>query len=84
MLHEGERLELNAKVKASGEIRVEMLEPGGKPLGQPSDPVKGDSLRTIVAWAGESHAAAKFRGKPLSLRFRMKNAELYSFGFRRG
>ena len=32
---------------------------------------------------GESHAAAKFRGKPVSLRFRMKNAELYSFAFRR-
>ncbi|MEO7650960.1 MAG: hypothetical protein ABIZ80_10875, partial [Bryobacteraceae bacterium] len=84
LLHDGERLELNANVKTGGEIRVEILDPGGKRLGKPSDPVKRDSLRSTAVWGGEPHAVAKFRAKPVSLRFLMKNAELYSFAFRRG
>ena len=86
----GNRLELNVNAKPnpternqSGTVRVELLDAAQKPL--PgfglSDEVKVDSLRHTVTWSGNPDVSA-WQGRPVSLRFHLANAELYSFAFR--
>jgi hypothetical protein len=78
----GNRLELNVNA-AKGRARVELLDAAGR--GLPgfglSDPVTADSLRATVAWKGQTDVGA-LRGKPVSLRFTLQDAELFSFAFR--
>ncbi|MBM4082903.1 MAG: hypothetical protein FJ278_24565 [Planctomycetes bacterium] len=76
----GSRLELNAATQPDGEIAVELMDKGGKALAR-SKPFSGDDLRHRVAWDGPVNLA-ELAGKPVSLRFRMKNAALYAFAFR--
>ena len=79
----GRRLVVNAATKAGGHIVVELLDAAGRPLDgfPPSDPFAGDDLRHVVTFRG-SQDVSSMAGKPLSLRFRLCNAELYSFAFR--
>jgi hypothetical protein len=88
----GNRLELNVDAKPnpterdkSGTVRVELLDAAQKPL--PgfglSDELKVDSLRHTVTWSGNPDVSA-LQGRPVSLRFHLANAELYSFAFREG
>ena len=81
--HCGDRLEINAATKPGGLIVVELLDAGGRPLeGIPqSEPMTGDDLRHVVRFNGQTDVSS-LRGKPVTLRFQMKNAELYSFAFR--
>jgi hypothetical protein len=83
IVHEGNRLELNAMVRPQGSLTVQILDAGGRPLEGigPSDEVRGDSLRHVVKWK-DSANTSKFRDKPVTLRFHLKQAELYSFAFR--
>lgn len=78
----GKRLEINAAAP-SGSVVVELLNAGGKPLEgfAPSDPFAGDDLRHQVKFAGRADLA-RLAGEPISLRFRLRNAQLYSFAFR--
>jgi hypothetical protein len=46
----------------------------------PSNPFTGDDLRGVVAWP--DGGVGRFRGKPITLRFHLRDAELYSFAFR--
>lgn len=79
----GNRLELNARTKDNGRITVHLLGPAGNPLPDlgPSDPITGDSLRHTVTWKGETDLS-HLVGTPLTLRFEMHSAELFSFAFR--
>ena len=82
----GQRLELNvnaASKQSPSSVRVELLNAAGAPLDGfgLSDPISNDSLRQTVTWAGKSDVSA-LRGKPVSVRFHLQNAELYSFAFR--
>ena len=82
--HRGGRLELNAAVQSGGQIVVELLDAGGRPLLEnlpPSEPLVGDDLRHVVRFAGQADVSAT-AGRTVVLRFNMKNAELYSFAFR--
>ncbi|NLX99340.1 MAG: hypothetical protein GXY83_24650 [Rhodopirellula sp.] len=81
--HRGDRLEINAAVKPGGQIVMELLDAAGRPLEgfPPSEPFTGDDLRHVVRFAGQTDVSA-LRGQSILLRFRMKNAELYSFAFR--
>jgi hypothetical protein len=83
IVHEGTRLEINAAIKPQGSLLIHVLDAGGRPLeGVPvSDAIHGDELRHVVTWNGNSDSGS-FREKPISLRFEMQNAELYSFAFR--
>lgn len=78
----GSRLELNAATKERGSIVVELLDMRGNVLAR-SEPFRGDDLRHRLTWEGRFHVR-KLAGRPVSLRFRLRNAELYSFAFRRG
>ena len=79
----GERLEVNARVKVGGSLSVEILDAAGHRMDgfEPSEPFRGDHLRQPITWRG-SKSVAGLRGKPISLKFNLKNSELYSFAFR--
>jgi hypothetical protein len=64
-------------------VRVELLDAAQKPIPGIglSDEIKTDSLRHTVAWAGNPDVSA-WQGRPISLRFHLASAELYSFAFR--
>lgn len=77
---EAEQLEMNAATKPAGSIVVELLAAAGRPLpGYVSAPFRGDELRHPVRFAD---AVGKLAGKPVSLRFRLQGAALFSFAFR--
>ena len=79
----GTRLEVNAVTKGKGEIRVELVDAAGRPLEgfRPSEPIVGDSLRHAVVFPGKADLAS-LAGKPVCLRFHLRDAELYAFAFR--
>jgi len=80
----GSRLEINAATKGpDGRIVVEILDAAAWPIEgvRPSDRFKGDALRHVVTFRGNADVS-RFEGRPISLRFHLKNAELYSFAFR--
>jgi hypothetical protein len=80
LVHGGQRLELNATTVKDGSIEVELLDLGGKVLVR-SKPVTGDNLRHRVEWTADPRLE-QLAGQPVTLRFNMNNAELYSFAFR--
>lgn len=79
----GERLEVNAEVPADGSLVVEILDTAGNPIPGvvPSDPVRGNHLRTDVLFSGNRTIGIP-GDRPITLRFRLTNAKLYSFAFR--
>jgi len=80
VLYQGNRLEINAATRPGGQVVVELLDKAGKILGR-SKPFSGDSLRHRVEWEAPLDLA-RLSGTPVTLRFRMKSAELYAFAFR--
>ncbi|NUM53845.1 MAG: hypothetical protein HUU46_09405 [Candidatus Hydrogenedentes bacterium] len=81
----GDRLELNAAVKEGGSIVVQLADAAGKPLEgyHASESIHGDSLRHVVRWNAAINVSP-LAGTPVSIRFNMRSAELYSFAFREG
>ena len=75
-------LSLNGVTTAGGRIRAAVLDEAGEPLpGRGYDDCEaldGDRLRAAVAWSGGS--LARHRGRYLRLAFRLRAAELFSFG----
>jgi hypothetical protein len=81
----GNHLMLNFSTSAAGGIRIELQDAGGKPipgftLGDCHE-VFGDHLDRVVTWKSGSELD-KLAGKPLRLRFALKDADVYSFQFR--
>jgi hypothetical protein len=84
LIFTGQRLELNAVATHSGaQIVVEFIDASGvtKKAWGLSDPWIGDSLRQSVTWKGQANITA-LAGKPVVIRFTLRNAELFSFAFR--
>jgi len=46
-----------------------------------SDSIRGDNLRHVVTFNGKKDVAS-LAGRPVTLRFDMKSAELFAFAFR--
>lgn len=80
---EGNQLEINAEA-AGGSVCVELLGADGKALAGfgASDcvPLKGDGVHQMVTWRKGSVGA--LAGRPVQLRFLLRNAKLYSFKFK--
>ncbi|MEY4938593.1 MAG: hypothetical protein RIQ93_328 [Verrucomicrobiota bacterium] len=78
----GRRLELNVNA-GKGRAMVEVLDAAGKPIAgfERSDPIVTDSLRATVKWKGREELG-QLAGRPLCLRFDLRNAGLFSFAFR--
>ena len=84
LLTEGGRLVLNARVRPSGYLDVEVTDANDQVLPGFARAVcerfTGDSLEHVVRWRGDSAKEVVPGGNP-RLRFFMKDAELYSFAF---
>lgn len=77
---------LNFSASAAGSIRCEVQDEAGKAIPGYSlaecDEVIGDSLNQPVRWKGSSELKP-LAGKPIRLRFEIKDADLYSLRFGR-
>ena len=92
LVFQGDNLVLNFATSAAGSIRVEIQDAKGNPLPgfalEESPLIWGDEIEHTVIWE-RSHAKAtsdkplaRIVGKPVRLRFVMKDADLYSLRFR--
>lgn len=82
----GEKLVLNYWTSAAGRIQVDLLDEAGKPLpgyaAADCDKIIGNEIKRTVTWKGR-HSLRDLAGKPVRLRFRMVDADLYSLRFER-
>ena len=80
----GRELALNISTSAAGSVRVEIRDAAGNPLPghtlADSEEVVGDMIERPVAWKGGRNLSA-LEGKPVRLRFVMKDADLYAMKF---
>jgi hypothetical protein len=81
---EGNALLLNFASSAAGGLRIEVQDTSGKAMpGFALDDcpaIYGDSLQRRVSWDGGKDLAS-LAGKPVQLRFELKDADLYAFRF---
>jgi hypothetical protein len=79
----GERLIVNADASL-GSMAVEILDGEGRPIPgyghEEVELIASDSLRHTVRWNGSSDVA-QLNGRPITLKFHMERAKLYSFVF---
>jgi hypothetical protein len=73
----GNRLTLN--LAAKGSVRVAIVDESGKVLpGYESAEATGDSVSQEIRWASD---LAALEGKPVRLRFELRDAKLFAFQF---
>jgi len=80
----GKRLELNVETSVAGSVQVEVLDATGKPIRghtlASADAIKGNFIAKTVSWQGNSDLS-DLAGRPIRLRFVMRDAKLYAFQF---
>ena len=81
---DGAQLEINYATGAGGHVRVELQEEDGRPIdgfgAGDCELIVGDEIERVVRW-GESADVSKLVGRPVKVRFDMKDADLYSMRF---
>ena len=84
VIFSGTRLMLNVASSAAGGVQVEMQMADGEPIPgytlEECPVLVGDSLEREVKWTGGGDVSA-LAGKPVRLRFVMKDADLYGLRF---
>ncbi|HOX37817.1 MAG TPA: hypothetical protein PL033_07495 [Candidatus Brocadiia bacterium] len=85
IIFDGGNLTLNFETSGAGGIQVEIQDAGGKPIEGYSlndcPAILGDSIRKIVRWKDKGGDVRSLAGKPVRLRFVLKDADLYAFQF---
>lgn len=80
----GGRLSMNFSTSAAGSVRIEIQDAAGNPLpGFALDdcpPVFGDSIERVVTWKNGGDVRS-CEGRPVRLRFALKDADLFGFQF---
>ena len=80
----GGALSLNTSTSAAGSVRVEIQDCDGKALKGHTlgdcDAIYGDYLEHTVTWKGQADVSG-LAGRPVSLRFALSDADLYSLQF---
>ena len=80
----GSRLELNVDPGAGGSVRVELLDENEQPIkGYTRDEATAlfaNSVALPVTW-GSNAGVASLAGKPIKIRFLMRDCKLYAFQF---
>jgi len=80
----GKRLELNVDAGVAGSVQVEMLDDDGNPIPgftlAEADAIKLNHIARTVTWHGKDDVS-RLAGKPVRLRFVMRDAKLYAFQF---
>jgi len=87
----GESLELNAATSAVGEVAVELQSAEGQPIEgytlADSAPLNGDRIAWTVQWKrGDDQVTSdlgQLAGQPVRLRLALRDADVYSFRFRK-
>jgi len=81
----GRELVMNYSTSGAGSIRVEVQNADGRAVPgfslEEAEIMFGDSLQQPVLWKGGSDVS-RLSGKPVRLRFEVKDADLYSIRFR--
>ena len=81
---EGDALELNYSTSAAGSVRVEIQKPSGEAIPgfglQQSRAMIGDTTGRTVKWQDKPDMG-KLAGRPIRVRFELKDADLYAFQF---
>jgi len=84
LVFSGERLQLNVDTGAGGTAKVEIQEPSGRPISgfteSDADEINGNYIRVFASWNGSTDTSP-IAGRPVRLRFLMRDAKLYSFQF---
>lgn len=84
LIFAGSRLELNFATSAAGSIRIELQDVHGNPLDgfalEDCSELFGDTIERTVEWKDENDLSA-WEGKPVRLRFELRDADVYSFRF---
>ena len=84
IVFDGKQLVMNFATSAAGSIQVEIQDGDGKPIPgftlANSPEIFGDDLERIAAWKGGADVS-RLAGKPIRLRFVLKDADLYSIRF---
>ena len=84
LLYEGRSLEINYSTSAVGSVRVELRDGENRPVPgftlAESREMFGDEIGGTVSWKGNSDLSG-LSGKPVKLRFYLKDADLYAFCF---
>jgi hypothetical protein len=84
LLYSGNQLTLNTDTSAGGHVRVEVQNGSGQPLpglsAEECDPINGNFIQKVISWHGNP-PLQPWAGKPVRLRFVMRDAKLYSFKF---
>ncbi|MBN2270204.1 MAG: hypothetical protein JXN61_06295, partial [Sedimentisphaerales bacterium] len=84
---DGGELVLNIDTSAAGQVQVEILDDQSGPisgytLADCDEIYTANEVNRIVRWNGES-AIGGLAGRPIRLRFVMRDADLYAFQFRK-
>ncbi|MCY2990662.1 MAG: hypothetical protein NTY19_22705 [Planctomycetota bacterium] len=84
LLFKGDTLTVNynARLAETGSVSVEILDDKQRPVpgftAADCDPLTGDEIDATVTWKGRAEVRS-LAGKPIHLRFVIKNADLFSF-----
>jgi len=80
----GRRLILNYATSAAGSVQVEVQDEGGSALAgfalSDMEPLYGDELDAVARWRGGDDLSA-LSGRPVRLRFALKDADIYAIRF---
>ena len=80
----GKSLSMNFATSAAGSVKVEMQEPNGHPIAgytlDDASKMIGDFMERPIAWHGRTDVSP-LAGRPVRLRFVMRDADLYSIRF---
>jgi hypothetical protein len=84
LIFQGRALVINYSTSSIGHVKVEIQDEEGRPLSgytlADADEIVGDEISRKVTWQHSADVAA-LEGKPVRLRFVMKDADLYSVRF---
>lgn len=82
IVFDGKSLTVNAKANFYGSVVVEILDEQGQPVenytAKDCIPMSLDSVSGAIAWKERSNLA-ELAGRPVKLRFQLKNARLYAY-----
>ena len=88
LIFEGRELEINYRTGASGYIKVELLNEDGYVIpglhADMCERIVGNEIRRVVKWRRDSnvdYALCHLAGKPVRIKFYLKDADLFSFKF---
>ena len=84
LMFKGDNLEINFSTSAAGSVRVGIQNVQGKPIDgfalADCPDIYGDAVDQVVAWKGGSNVGS-LAGRPVRLRFELKDADLYAYKF---